>query len=380
MVAEILFAFASTYAAYVIVGYPLLLAYLAGVRPQKVFRRPYTPSVSIIIATHNGAAFLRNKLDSIFALDYPRELLQVIVVSDGSTDNTREIAASYGDAVVFIDSKKLGKAAAVNQGMAAATGQIFVFTDVRQLVAPDSLRFLVENFSDPKVGVVSAELQIEAGLLQCEADVGAYWKYERWIRLNLSTLDSIFGATGSYYAVRRELAVPIPANVLVDDMYLPLGAFFKGYRLIVDQRAKMYDYPTNLAIEFGRKVRTLAGNYQILAAYPQLLGPKNRLLAHFLPYKLGRLLLPFALLTAAISSLCVSDNLRLASACVQCVMYLAAAVDLWVPASARLKRITSPVRSFLVMMGATICAICIWFVPAERLWKPTQLSRPAALP
>ena len=121
----------------------------------------------------------------------------------------------------------MGKAGALNQGLAVATGQILVLTDVRQRLAPESLRLLTENFADPRVGTVSAELQILSGKSNEEADTGAYWKYERWIRLNLSAIDSIFGASGSYYAIRRELAVPIPQSTLVDDMYLPLHAFFR---------------------------------------------------------------------------------------------------------------------------------------------------------
>jgi hypothetical protein len=237
----------------------------------------------------------------------------------------------------------------------------------------------MENFSDPAVGVVSGELQIEPGQSAEEADIGNYWNYERSIRLKLSAFDSIFGASGSYYAVRRELAIPVPANTLLDDMYLPLNAFFKGYRLIVDPRAKMYDYPTGLAGEFHRKVRTLAGNYQILRSYPQLLGPRNRLLGHFLSYKFGRLLLPFALLTWAIAGLCAGGRVAVACAVVQLCLYVAAVLDLAIPPRARLKRVTSPIRSFLVMMLATLCAISIWFVRPERLWKtPVPRSEDAS--
>lgn len=369
MLAWIIFLCALAFAVYVIALYPLLLDWLSRVRPHPVARAAYTPGVSIIIATYNGGAFLRAKLESIFALDYPRDRMEVIVVSDGSTDKTKEIADSYAGRIQFIDAPRSGKGAALNRGMENASREIFVFTDVRQRLAPNSLRVLMENFSDPAVGAVSAELQIEPGASQEEADIGTYWKYERSIRLKLSAFDSIFGATGAYYAVRRELAVPIPANTLLDDMYLPLNAFFKGYRLVVDPRAKMYDYPTDLAGEFPRKVRTLAGNYQILRSYPQLLGPRNRLLPHFLSYKFGRLLLPFALLACAIASLCAGGWLAVVSATAQVFLYLAAVADLWIPARSPLKRVTSPIRSFLVMMLATLCAISIWFVPPERLWK-----------
>jgi hypothetical protein len=111
--------------------------------------------------------------------------------------------------------------------------------------------------------VVSGDLIIRQGDLE-ESNVGAYWRYESWIRKQLGRIDSTLGATGPFYAIRRELAVPIPVDTLLDDVYLPLSAFFLGYRLVVAEEARAFDYPTNVNIEFGRKVRTLAGNYQLL--------------------------------------------------------------------------------------------------------------------
>lgn len=372
---EILAAIAVFYAVYIIALYPILLSWIARRWPRPVRRAACFPPVSIVIATHNGAAFLKEKLDSIAALDYPAEQIEIIVVDDGSTDATRQIAESYHPGITTLSIEKSGKAAALNCGMAAATGEILVLTDVRQRLAADSLRYLMENLADPSVGAVSAELQIQSGDSLQQENIGAYWKYERWIRLNLSAVDSIFGASGSYYAIRRSLAVPIPLNSLLDDMYLPLNAFFRGFRLVVDRRAKMFDYPTDLTTEFGRKVRTLAGNYQILRAYPQLLGPRNRLLFHFLSYKFGRLLLPFALIIAAVCSVLAGGEVAIVSAIAQAFVYGAALVDPKVPEKTLLKKVTSPFRTFLVMMLATLCAVSIWFVPAERLWRTTRVVR-----
>lgn len=371
----IVFGISLLYTAYIIVIYPVVLSYWRRLFPRRVKRTQFCPSVSFVIAVHNGEAFLAEKLGSIFSLDYPQDLIQTIVVNDGSTDRTAEIARSFGNRVLVLDSAKVGKSGALNQGIAVASNEILVLTDVRQRLASDSLRLLMENFADPTIGTVSAELQIQSGTTNEEADTGAYWQYERWIRLNLSSIDSIFGASGSYYAIRRELAVPMPTNILVDDMYLPLNAFFRGYRLVVDPRAKMYDYPTNLSAEFGRKVRTLAGNYQLLSHYPQLLGPQNRLWFHFVSYKLGRLFLPFALIVAAVSSLLAGGELAILSALAQIVLYTLAFFDPKISPKSPLKRLSSPIRTFVVMMLATLCAVSIWFVPPDRLWKPTYVSR-----
>lgn len=372
---QIFAAIALFYAIYVVGLYPLLLSGIARRWPRPVRRGPYLPSVSIIVATHNGAAFLKEKLDSIFALDYPRDRMQVIVVSDGSTDATADIAEQYANRITFLSIEKSGKPIAINRGVAVSSGDVVVLTDVRQRLAPDSLRCLAENLADPSVGVVSAELQIRTGDRVQQENIGAYWRFERWLRFNLSSIDSIFGATGSYYALRRELFIPIPKDALLDDMYLPLHAFFEGYRLVVDPRAKMYDYPTNLAVEFGRKVRTLAGNYQILRAYPELLSFRNRLLFHFLSYKFARLFLPFVLMAGAVCSLAGGGKLAVFSAVSQAALYTAALLDPKIPERALLKKLTSPTRTFFVMMLAATCAVSIWFVPPERLWRTTRVVR-----
>lgn len=359
---------------YVLVGYPVLLLLLARIRPHPVARKPYWPSISMILATYNGAAFLRDKLLSIQALDYPHSLLSLIVVDDGSSDETPQIVEACAPEAQYIRLARSGKSAALNRGIAVATGDVLVFTDVRQVLAPDSLRLLMENLADPDVAVVSAELQIKTGTTQAEADTGAYWRYEKFIRNNLSALDSIFGATGAYYAVRRNLALPIPPEILNDDMYLPMRAFFDGFRLVVDERAQMFDYPTGLSAEFGRKVRTLAGNYQLLRHYPQLLSFHNRLLGHYLSYKLGRLFLPFALLLAVVSSLFLGKTVAVFSCLFQALSYALVLADPYLPAKSALKRISSPLRSFLVLMFATACAVSVWFVPPHRLWQPTKVS------
>ena len=152
-----------------------------------------------------------------------------------------------------------------------AGGEILFFTDVRQTLAADSLRNLIANFADPKVGVVSGELVILDKAGHEDAQVGLYWKYEKWLRKRLSRIDSLPGATGCIYAMRRELAGPLPPDCLLDDVYLPMIAFFRGRRLVLDETAKAYDTAISRETEFWRKVRTQAGVYQLLGWFPQLL-------------------------------------------------------------------------------------------------------------
>jgi cellulose synthase/poly-beta-1,6-N-acetylglucosamine synthase-like glycosyltransferase len=329
----------------------------------------------VILPVHNGEPWVAAKLESILALNYPAELLEILVVSDGSTDATASIVGGFtGRAKIeLLALPRGGKAAALNAALGRATGEILFFTDVRQQLHPDSLANLVACFADPEVGVASGELVIREGAGLEEASVGLYWKYEKWIRKQLSRLDSVLGATGCIYAMRRQLARPLPQGTLNDDMYLPLAAFFRGYRVVLDDAALAFDCPTMLASEFRRKVRTLAGVYQIVGSYPALLGPRNRMWIHFFSHKLARLLMPWAIIAAAVASfgLPAPWNVRAigaeASACVLALL------DVWVPAGFPLKRLTSPIRTFAVLMAASLCALAILFVPPRVLWKETRV-------
>jgi biofilm PGA synthesis N-glycosyltransferase PgaC len=358
---------------YVLFGYPILLGLRARTSARPVNKGACIKSVSVLLAVKNGEKFLSAKLESILALDYPRELVEILVISDGSTDRTDEIAAGFlSQRVRLIRIPPGGKALALNAGMQQASGEILFFTDVRQPLAQDSLRQLIACFADPAVGAASGELIILDGRTNAEASVGLYWRYEKWIRSRLSQIDSVMGATGCIYAIRRELATPMPAGTLLDDVYLPLAAFFRGFRVIFDGSAKAFDYPTPLDAEFRRKVRTQAGVYQVIGEYPQLLGPGNRMWIDFVSHKLGRLLLPYACLLIAVSSLFVPDPWRLLVIAAQAVFYGLAMLDLWIPERSLPKQLTSPIRTFVVLMAAAFCAGSILLKPQGDFWKESK--------
>jgi poly-beta-1,6-N-acetyl-D-glucosamine synthase len=371
-----LFLLSVGFCAYTLFGYPLLLGLLARWRARPVRKAAWPATVSVILPVYNGEPWIAAKLESILALNYPAELVEILVVSDGSTDATESIVRGFAGRakIEFLAVPNGGKAAALNAGLSRACGEILFLTDVRQLLHPESLTNLVACFADPQVGVASGELVIRDGAGLEEASVGLYWKYEKWIRKHLSSLDSVLGATGCIYAMRRELAAPLPEDTLNDDMYLPLGAFFRGYRVILDDSALAYDYPTALGSEFHRKVRTLAGVYQIVWSYPALLGPGNRMWIHFVSHKLARLLMPWAMIAAAIASFGLPATWKMWVIGAQASAYSLAMADACLPAWFPLKRLTSPFRTFAVLMIASLCAPAILFVPARRLWKETQVT------
>jgi cellulose synthase/poly-beta-1,6-N-acetylglucosamine synthase-like glycosyltransferase len=372
--ASLVFVLAALFLLYVLAGYPLLLALLVRLRAGSPIAKRFSPrAVSILLPVRNGERWLREKLASILRLDYPKELLEILVISDGSTDQSEAIAQEFAaQGVRLISVSRGGKAAALNAGLRRAQGEILFFTDVRQQLDPGALRELVACFGDPCVGVASGELFILDGATREEANVGLYWQYEKWIRRRLSRLDSVLGATGCIYAMRRELAVEIPEDTLLDDVYLPLAAFFRGYRVILDESAKAFDAPMSLDTEFRRKVRTLAGVYQLLGQYPKLLGPANRMWVHFVSHKVGRLLLPFSLLAMAVASFWLPDfwaNLALG---LQGIFYGLAAIDRWIPDRWMLKSLTSPIRTFVAFMAAALAAVSFFFVPSSRFWREAK--------
>ena len=375
MISIYLFCGAAALGLYIVLGYPLLLGLMARLRPKPILKSRQRKTVSVVIPAYNGEKFIGTKLKSILDLDYPRELVEILVVSDGSTDRTDSIVQGFGEQRVrLVRVPHGGKCAALNAAIPQAGGEILLLTDMRQVVASDSLQPMIDCFADSSVGAVSGELIILKGESHDEEDIGLYRRYENWIRNRLSEVDSIFGATGSIYALRRELAVPIPADQLLDDMYLPLAAFFRGYRLIVEPRARAFDYPTNRGTEFTRKARTLAGNYQILRSYPALLGPRNRMWLHYASYKLGRLMLPWILVVLLVSSCFLPVPWKWLMLGGQTAFYGLAAVDPLLPAYFPAKRLSSFAGTFVSLMLAAAWGLSIFFVPARSLWKESKVA------
>ena len=361
---------------YVIAGYPLLLRWSAARNAIPVAKQPQLKTISILIAVHNGDKFLGDKLDSVVNVDYPRELMETYVLSDGSTDRTAEIARSYADrGIQLLELPKGGKPAALNVGIARATGDILILTDVRQVLERNSLREMVANFADPTIGVVSGDLPMREGIDAEESNTSLYWRYERAIRKDLGKLGSTFGATGPFYAMRRELAPVMPADTLLDDMYLPLAAYFRGFRVIVDEDARAIEYPFSVQGEFRRKLRTLAGNYQIMVKYPALVTWKNRMLFHFVSYKIGRLALPWLFVGMFIASFGLPHPWAAILVTLQVIFYGLAALDLVLAPDSALKRLATPARTVVTLLAAAALAVSVFFVPPHRLWIVTQARR-----
>ena len=381
MIAALVLIVAVVLSLYILVGYPLLL------RPWRSFGPPiakdlqFQTTVSVLLAVYNGEEFIARKLDNLLALDYPADLLDILVVSDGSIDATDTIVESYAHRKVrLLRAAHNGKPAALNIAMQHATGELLLFADVRQMFDPQALRHLVANFADPTVGGVTGELRfLHSDLVGEAADIDIYWRYEIWARQQHSLIDSIFNTTGCIYALRRGLAQPIPPDTLGDDIIIPLRAFFRGYRVVIDTEALAFDYGLVKGGEFRRKLRTLGGVWQAYARMPQLFTSANRMRMHFLPHKFGRVALPWLILIGIAATLALPAGWARSTLLALALVVLAfAALDLVLPKKFILRRISSPARSFVLLNAASLASVLVFFVPPERLWKPTHVALGAA--
>jgi len=367
MSAELVFWVCCGVLAYTLFGYPAAIALCARLRPRPPRSCGGLPTVTVVVVAHDEERRIRARVENLLALDYPRERLEILVCSDGSSDATVAQAGGCGDSRVEVLAfeRRRGKAAVLNDAVARARGEIVAFADARQRFEPGCMRELVAPFADPRIGAVSGELCFEAapGAGSVGSGVGFYWRYEKLIRRSESAVDSCVGATGAIYAIRRELFEPVPDDTILDDVLIPMRVVRSGYRTWFNPAARAYDQVAHTAREeFARKVRTIAGNFQLFARHRWLLNPaRNRVWLQTVSHKLLRLFGPLALAGAfaANAFLLASPFYRLTFA-LQLLLYGAALIE---HARARkgkrrgaLGALLGTAYAFCVLQAATVVA------------------------
>jgi biofilm PGA synthesis N-glycosyltransferase PgaC len=296
--------------AYTYLGYPLLLSLLARLgsrRPES--DASWEPTVSICVAAYNCEAYIHAKLRSLAALDYPADKMEILVYSDASTDGTDAIVSRWAekDARVRLlrGEVRRGKPTGLNRIREKAGGEALVITDARQPVDQGALRALLRLLASPRVGCVTGNLVLEGA-----AGSGTYWRYENWIRKQESRFRSVTGMTGPLSALRRSDLGPLPADLILDDVWIPMQLRLRRLRVLLAEDAIARDQAFSDEREFARKVRTLAGNYQLFWRMPRLLLPfVNPSWFETISHKVARLVCPWLLL--ALPVVCVigaADN------------------------------------------------------------------------
>jgi poly-beta-1,6-N-acetyl-D-glucosamine synthase len=303
MASELIFWIAVSIPLYAFLGYPLLLLGLGLMIRREVKKKPIRPFVSLLIPAYNEARVIARKIENSLALDYPRDRIEIVIVSDGSTDETVNIARAAGGVRVLALPKNRGKVAALNAAVPQLKGEIVVFSDASAILAQDALWRLVENFSDRTVGAVCGRYTV---VKPNEVNIGAsedvYWKYEAFLKSRESRLGSTLGAHGHLHAIRKELYPFPPSETINDDYVIPLSVVARGFRAVHEPTAVVYEEAQEMT-GFGRRIRIVAGNLQQLRHLGQFLRPWQPLpLLLFLSHKVVRLVVPFAMLAALAAS------------------------------------------------------------------------------
>jgi cellulose synthase/poly-beta-1,6-N-acetylglucosamine synthase-like glycosyltransferase len=359
--------------AYTYFGYAGWLWLRSRWRRKEVQRGPYSPLVSVVMVVRNEERVLERKLENLLTLDYPAELMHLVVVSDGSTDRTEAILHEYASnprVNVALNQFSRGKASGLNDALELAQGDIVVFTDARQKIEPCALRLLLENFTDPQVGCVSGELMLGSPAAgETGEGLGIYWRVEKRIRELEAASGSVVGATGALYAIRRNLLVPLPPETILDDLYLPMQVARQGARVVFDARARAWDNADlGTEKEFARKVRTLSGNYQLLQLAPWLLTSANPIRFEFVSHKLLRLVVPFALAGILVASLVLREPVYRFALALQVAFY-----GLSFLATAQLKRgpvarMADAAFTFVVLNTAAVVAFANFVSGRKAAW------------
>ena len=358
---------------YTYAGYPILVTLLARLFPLRTADdATFRPQVSVLIPVFNAAQFVRPKLDSLLAQDYPADRLEVLVYSDGATDGSDAIVAEYqqrhpGRVRLVRGEERRGKPTALNRMRDEAKGELLVLTDIRQPLSENAVRVLVERLADPRVGCASGHL-----ILRGATGAGFYWHYENAIRMSEARFRSMVGVTGPLYAMRKSDLPEVPLDTILDDMWIPLRLRLRGKLLTLCPEAIAWDQAFEDDRELGRKVRTLAGNYQIFSRLPRLLFPfANPIWFETFSHKLLRLVCPWVLVALLVTSLAGAFMPRVAASgelwslrvLVACeVAFIAAALI-----GARAGRITGAARTFVLLNWAAVVGLWRWMRGAQRI-------------
>lgn len=292
--------------AWVYAGYPLALVALGLVRPRPRRRAPIELPLSVIVAAHDEVEVIAGKVANVLRSDYPPELLELIVASDGSQDGTVEAARRAG-ATRVLDLPRIGKLAALNRAEQVASGEILVFTDADSLFEPGTLRRLVSNFADERVDGVAANVVrfVEEDGRPVARGEGLYWRYERLLKRLEDRVGSVVSASGHLYAVRRSAFAPSTETAGTDDFLISSQVVRAGGRLAFDEEAVvLVATPEEGGTELRRKVRVMnRGLRSILALGDALLPTRTGLYAlEVIFHKLLRRFVAFFLVALLASS------------------------------------------------------------------------------
>ena len=362
-VAEITFWVSLSALFYVYAGYPIFLALLGSLKRARKAEIGPTARLSVLIAAYNEESGIRKKIEQTLALDYPPELIEIIVLSDGSTDQTDAIVESFRDPRVRLlrVTGRKGKTNAQNEGVKVARGDVLIFSDATTIYHSQALRYLACNYADAKVGAVSGRYQYFDTADGSPTGAGsiAFWNYENFIKMMQSRLRTISGCCGCIYSVRRNAYTDISPDV-ISDLVQPLHVIRQGYRVIFEERALAYEETTHsTSEEFRMRIRVVTRGIRGLLSVPDLLTPWKFPWVSFQlwSHKALRWLVPFFLLILFGSSLLLAGQpFYRFFILAQTAFYLVALISFLIPIHRRWKPLGIPLY-FCTLNAAALCSI-----------------------
>jgi cellulose synthase/poly-beta-1,6-N-acetylglucosamine synthase-like glycosyltransferase len=298
---------------YTYFGYPLLTLFLSLFVNNPVNKRDIEPTVTFLITAYNEEKSIRQKLENTLSLDYPRDKLEIMVASDGSTDNTDSIVREFPDKIVVLHrvEGRVGKTETQNQAVKAAKGEIVIFSDATTTYKNDAIRKIVRNYNDPSIGAVSGRYEY---VNPTGAPVGLgtilFWKYENFIKSRQTRIKTITGCCGCIYSVRRSAYEPLPGDI-ISDLVEPLKILEKGYRIAFEPEAVAHEVTEEtVGEEFSMRVRVITRAMNGLMYVKTLLNPFKYPFVSFqlISHKVLRWLIPFFLVIIFVSNAMILDN------------------------------------------------------------------------
>ncbi|MEO1051435.1 MAG: glycosyltransferase family 2 protein [Bacteroidota bacterium] len=279
LIAEVVFWACIFIVFYAYLGYGMVLYGI--VKLKRIFKGKFSiddltdyHEVTHLIAAYNEEDFIAEKIENSLSVDYPKDKMKVMVVTDGSNDSTAEIVSGYTDVTSFHKDERKGKIHAVNRVMEHVKTPIIIFSDANTLLNEDAIKNIVRHYDNPKVGGVAGEKRILKKTKDNAAGAGEglYWRYESFLKKLDSELYSVVGAAGELFSLRTELYEPVKADTIIEDFYLTLNIASKGY--IIRYEPDAYATETSsesVGEEFKRKVRIAAGGFQSIVRLRKLL-------------------------------------------------------------------------------------------------------------
>lgn len=362
---------------WVYIGYLVVLKLLTLCFTRKTLKAPFFPEISLIVTAYNEEKRIEEKINNCISLNYPKDKLEIIIVSDGSNDKTVDIIKSFNGKNIKLLAlpSRNGKHYSQGKGVHISNGDILVFSDATTLLDHNALNIIARNFSDLKIGCVSGLDKIISNKAEVPGE-SIYVKYEMILRSYESQLNSLVGVSGSFFAVRKELCEEWISD-MSNDFYLPIVAHMKGYRTVLENEAiGYYEVLDEPGKEFSRKVRTIVHGMQVLAKFREILNIKKYgfYSIQMLSHKLLRWMVPFNLIAMFILNLYLYNEKAIYHILLyaQCLLYAMAFVTALINRLKKYKVFRIPF--FFVMVNCSILVAWYYFLMGEGfiIWEPTK--------